>query len=768
MLLFLSLACIGSEENQPPSITEIMINPELAYKDSVLTCAAKASDPEDDLDEYYKSLLVPTYQWLKEGEVLNEKEKINLANFDILPKEILTCMVSVTDYRGLSTSDSLDVVIENRPPAISNLQIQPQDIYNNSEITCSAEATDPDEQVELFYSWASGEMPLGDTATIDLTDSGLRAGDEVTCFARTEDAFGEVAEDSASVTLQNRPPEELTATISWTLGGVLYPAADSEVSCAADLVSDPDGDQLAYSAVWTNQDGIEVMGSRLFPNYTSSRDVWTCEMTVTDGDLESTDTASIMIRDFDWNSCSISQDLGGASHHFIGEEAEDAAGSWVAPAGDVDGDGLGDILIGSPNSDEGAMNAGKAYLIFGASLSAENLDLSEADFTFIGEDIEDFAGLAVASAGDVDGDGFDDILISSRVNDDGGNDTGKTYLILASSLDSTNPVINLAAADYKFVGVTPYDVSGWSIASAGDVDGDGLDDIMISAKRARDWIENDVGKVYLILGASLGDVSTMSLADADYVFIGEDTDDWAGSSLSSAGDVDGDGLADLLIGADGNDHGGDWSGKVYLVLGGSLDWTNSELNLENADYEFIGDEFDHAGSSVASAGDVDGDGLADILIGADGDYDGGFHAGKTYLVLGASLGPTTMSLPSVDYAFVGDEVDLAGSSVASAGDVDEDGLDDILIGAPGNSEGGYAAGKIYLVLGASLGNIDVLSLTEADHGLVGEAATGLTGSSVSGAGDVNGDGIYDVLIGIPNDSEGGYFAGKVSLFTGCY
>ena len=768
MLLLLSLACKEPEVNQPPAVDEILITPEAAYNDSVLTCTARVSDPEDDEDEYYKSLLVPAYQWMLGEEILNTKEKIRLENFDTRPQDVLTCMVSITDYRGLSTTRGADVILGNRAPVIERIVIGPTEPYNDSTLVCEVDVFDPDEEVSLQYSWTSGAMPLGDTASIDITDADLRAGDEVSCSVQAEDAYGETTAASTSIILQNRAPAVPSATISWTLGGVLYPDADSEIICSTELVEDPDGDQLTYSAIWTNQDGQQVVGSRLFPSSTESRDVWTCEMVVTDQDLASSSTASIMIRDFDWESCSSAQDLDGASHHFIGENPEDAAGSWVASAGDVDGDGLGDILVGAPNNDDVAVDAGKIYLIFGASLAADTLSLSEADFTFVGENMEDFAGLAVASAGDVDGDGLDDILISSRVNDDGGNDAGKTYLIFASSLDPLNPVINLASADYKFVGVTAYDVSGWSISTAGDVDGDGLDDLLISAIRARDWVDTDVGKTYLILGSSLGNISTIDLSYADFVFIGEDVDDWSGSSIASAGDVDGDGLGDILIGADGNDHGGDWSGKAYLVLGSSIDWSAGEMSLGDADYAFIGDEFDRAGSSVASAGDVDGDSLADFLIGADGDYDGGFHAGKTYLVLGASLGPPSMNLPDVDYQFVGDETDLAGSSVASAGDVDEDGLDDLLIGAPGNNEGGYAAGKTYLMLGSSLGNIDVIDLSDADHGLIGAEPTGLTGSSVSGAGDVNGDGINDVLIGVPNDAEGGYFAGKVSVFTGCY
>ncbi len=767
-MLLLLFACIEPTVNQPPIVTSITISPEPSYNDSILICSANVSDPEDDLDEYYRALLEPSYKWMKDDVQLNSREKINLGNFELEPTDTLTCVVSISDFWGLTAEGTLDVTLDNRPPTLSNLQITPLDVYNDSELTCSVDAFDPDGDIELQYAWVSGSIPLGNTRTIDISDAGLRPTDSVSCSVFAEDPYGETAEASESIILQNRPPTEPTATISWLNGGVLYPNAESDVICSTSLATDPDGDHMIYSSIWTSDSGVEVIGSRLFSNYTSSREVWTCDITVSDGDLGSTDSQSIMIRDFDWENCSSSHNLDEASYHFIGENENDAAGYWVSSAGDVDGDGLADILIGAPNNDDGALDAGKAYLVLGRSLQTEIINLSEADYSFVGENIEDFAGLAVASAGDVDGDGLDDILINSRVNDDGGNDAGKVYLILASSLDPADNIINLGVADYKFVGENEHDVAGWSIASAGDVDGDGLSDMLISAIRSHHGIKTDVGKIYLVLGASLGSFSTIDLSYADYVFIGEAVDDWAGSSVSSAGDVDGDGLDDILIGADGADDGGDWSGKAYLILASSIDWSSSEMSLEAADHEFMGDEFDRAGTSVSSAGDVDGDGLDDILIGADGDYDGGFHAGKTYLVLGASLGLTTMHLPNVDYEFIGAETDLAGSSVSSAGDVNDDGFSDIIIGAPGNNDGGYAAGKTYLMLGASLGAMAEISLSDSDYSLIGEEATSLTGSSVSGVGDVNGDGVDDILIGSPNNPEGGDFAGKVSVFTGCY
>ena len=255
---------------------------------------------------------------------------------------------------------------------------------------------------------------------------------------------------------------------------------------------------------------------------------------------------------------------------------------------------------------------------------------------------------------------------------------------------------SLALADYSFVGENIYDVAGLTVSSAGDVDGDGLDDILV-------WAGNGgygAGKAYLILGATLGSTSEIDLSDADYSFVGENNYDAAGLPGSSAGDVDGDGLDDLLVGASFNDDGGETAGKAYLVLGSSLSST-SGIDLSDADYSFVGENSDdQLGRSVSSAGDVDGDGLDDLLVGAVGNNDGGESAGKAYLILGSSLGSASdIDLSDTDYSFVGENSDdQSGMAVSSAGDVDGDGLDDLLVGAVGNDDGDNQAGKAYLIL----------------------------------------------------------------------
>ena len=266
-------------------------------------------------------------------------------------------------------------------------------------------------------------------------------------------------------------------------------------------------------------------------------------------------------------------------------------------------------------------------------------------------------------------------------------------MILGSSLGSST-TIDLSNADYSFIGESSKWITS-TVAAAGDVDGDGLGDILIGAPGIGP-IGTAHGRAYLILGSSLGTDSTIELSQADYIFLGEEDTDKAGRVVSSAGDVDNDGLSDILISATTNDDGGSAAGKVYLILGSSLG-SGTNIDLSNADYSFIGeDSYDYARMDITS-GNVDGDEFDDILIAAS-NHDSNVspfgpdyldELGKGYIILGSSLGSnSTIDLSDADYSFVGEYEEDALDHISIAGDVDNDGLDDILMGAPGNDEAG--------------------------------------------------------------------------------
>jgi hypothetical protein len=471
-------------------------------------------------------------------------------------------------------------------------------------------------------------------------------------------------------------------------------------------------------------------------------------------------------------------DLSNADASFWGEDADDWSGYSVASAGDVNGDGYDDFLIGAYGDDDGGILAGQTYLILGRAAAdwGMDFDLSSADASFRGEDSYDRAGYSVASAGDVNGDGRDDFLIGAYGNGDGGSFAGQTYLILGRAAADWGMDFDLSNADASFWGEDDQDLSGWSVASAGDVNGDGRDDFLIGAYGDEDGSADGwqpfAGQTYLILGRAAADWGMdFDLSGADASFWGEDTGDYSGWSVASAGDVNGDGRDDFLIGAYGDDDGGSFAGQTYLILGrAAADW-GMDFDLSNADASFWGEDADdRSGYSVASAGDVNGDGRDDFLIGAYLDEDGGSSAGQSYLVLGRAAADWGMDfdLSNADASFWGEDAgDYSGRSVASAGDVNADGYDDFLIGAWGDDDGGADAGQTYLILGRAAADWGMdFDLSNADASFWGEDADDYSGFSVASAGDVNGDGRDDFLIGAYGDDDGGSSAGQSYLLLG--
>ncbi|MCK5773019.1 MAG: FG-GAP repeat protein [Thermoplasmata archaeon] len=453
---------------------------------------------------------------------------------------------------------------------------------------------------------------------------------------------------------------------------------------------------------------------------------------------------------------------------FVGEDAHDWSGNYVTGAGDVNGDGFDDILIGATGNDDGGTGVGQTYLILGkASGLVMDTDLSNADASFYGENAEDGSGSPGSGVGDVNGDGYDDILIGAAGNDDGGNIAGKTYLIFGKASGWLMDT-NLSNADASFIGENSDDRSGASVSGVGDVNGDGFDDILIGARGNIEGGDPWAGQTYLILGKASGWATNTDLSNADASFIGEDATDMSGVSVSGAGDVNGDGFDDIIIGARSDEEGGDSAGQTYLILGKGSGW-NMDTDLSNADASFIGEDAqDECGISVSGAGDVNGDGYDDILIGAYFNNEGGDKAGQIYLILGKASGwVMDIDLSDADASFIGEnEDDWAGDSVSGAGDVNGDGYDDILIGVQRNNNGGPGAGQTYLILGKASGWAMDTILSNADGSFIGEDALDYIGCSVSNAGDVNGDGYVDILIGARGDEDGGSYAGKTYLITG--
>ncbi len=470
----------------------------------------------------------------------------------------------------------------------------------------------------------------------------------------------------------------------------------------------------------------------------------------------------------------------------FGARAGDNAGRSVSNAGDVNGDGFEDVIIGADNAGIFHITktfVGESYLIFGSANPAATINLGSlgsAGVRFVGSNTADNSGHSVSGAGDVNGDGFDDLIIGAHNADGSANnkpDTGDSYLIFGSAtLPST---INLGSPTLNgvtFFGSDAGDITGVAVSDAGDVNGDGFDDLIIGAPRGDAEGNNKplAGDSYLIFGAATLpatiEVGLINLTPGQGVMIfGADGGDRSGTSVSSAGDVNGDGLDDLLVGASsaaGGNNAEINAGETFLIFGSQSFPAKIDLstNLGKTAVRIIGaDPSDFSGTSVSGAGDVDGDGFDDLIIGAraaDAAGNAKSSAGESYLIKGrAAFGQTPQGIDlgtasSRIPIFGADANDDSGISVSSAGDFNADGFDDLIIGARrGDAVANVKvdAGESYLIFGSasifSGAAIDLANLGAAGIIIAGATGDDRSGESVSGAGDVNGDGFDDLIIG---------------------
>ncbi|MEH2067402.1 MAG: hypothetical protein V7K47_04395 [Nostoc sp.] len=475
-------------------------------------------------------------------------------------------------------------------------------------------------------------------------------------------------------------------------------------------------------------------------------------------------------------------DLNGTNGFVInGINAYDNLGFSVSSAGDINGDGLDDVIIGAPGVNANGINgSGQSYVVFGSKASFDaSFDLSTLNgtngFAINGINQFDGSGTSISSAGDINGDGINDLIIGASGADPNGEFSGQSYVVFGSKTPF-NAQFNLSTLNgtngFAINGINEFEFSG-NVSSAGDINGDGIDDVIIGAGSASPNGINYSGQSYVVFGSKGSFDAQFNLSTLNgtngFAINGINSDDYSGISVSSAGDINGDGIDDLIIGAPIADPNGQNSGLSYVVFG-SKGGFDAQLNLSTLNgtngFAINGiNQFDGLGKSISDAGDINGDGIDDLIIGAYRADPNGKFSGQSYVVFGskgsfnAQLNLFTLNGTN-GFAINGiNAYDNSGTSISSAGDINGDGLDDVIIGAVNADPNGEFSGQSYVVFGSKTSFAASFDLSTL-NGINGFTINGInggdnSGTSISSAGDINNDSFADLIIGAPNAAANG-------------
>ncbi len=587
-----------------------------------------------------------------------------------------------------------------------------------------------------------------------IDDSGSGSSSGESSGSSSEGSSGDVVDSSEGGSSSGAPnlgPTAMDDEYFTRQGEVL----DVTGSSVLDNDVDPESDLLvvtAFDAVSAGGGTVDVDtgGAFVYTPAAGFFGVDTFGYTASDETTPATGQVTVHVAPVRPQLADVAAGIGG----FVVDSEQTGAGLGYALAsmGDLDGDGLDDLLVSAPYGGD-YVSSGRSYVVFGKP-DHDPVTLGELEsgsgggFAILEGDASEGCGRAVANAGDVNGDGIADILLGEPFADAG----GLVHLVFGKT--DTTPV-DLADVDDGTGGLSISSTSigsGYSLAGIGDLDADGYGDFFVGSP----FVDDLTGGGHVVFGAA--DLGAFDLGDVGagvrgFVVEGELPSTYAGTAAAGLGDINGDGIGDLGIGAPGDPYFSEPGTRHSFVVFGKVDeapLSLASLEADEGGFVLVGDSNGAAGHSIHGIGDIDGDGLGDLVI---GDPAVGNTDGRAYVVFGKTdSAPIVLTqLGDAGFTIEGeDSWDLVGYSVDGAGDVNGDGIVDVIVGARGAGPNGDGSGAAYVVYGDP--ELAAIDLGEVAMGIGGFAMDGvmegdLVGSAVAGAGDINGDGLADVVVG---------------------
>ena len=431
---------------------------------------------------------------------------------------------------------------------------------------------------------------------------------------------------------------------------------------------------------------------------------------------------------------------------------EDRFSESVISLGDFDGDGVIDLAAGATQDDDGGNNRGAVWILFmnedGMVKSHQKISDTEGNFDGILDDLDSF-GDSITYMGDVDSDGVDDIAVGAVMDDDGGNNRGAVWILFMNEDGTVKSHQKISDTEGDFDGIlNDGDFFGGAIACIEDLNKDDINDLAVCATSDDDGGEN-TGAVWILFLNSNGTVKSHQKISATEGNFNGNLDDWGffGTSVSSIGDLDGDYVIDLAVGDYSDDDGGSSTGAVWILFMNTDGTVKSHQKISATEGNFNGDleSGDNFGASVTSTGDLDGDSVIDLAVGASLDDDGETNNGAVWILFMNADGTVKshQKISATQGNFVGDlnPSTFFSGSLNAIGDLNKDGMVDLAVGAVNDNDGGDYHGAVWLLF---------LNTLIADNDVDGqpdnwEIAHGLNPDSDDSADDPDGDGYSNLM-----------------------